>query len=65
MAKSEKALKDLQNLFKKQTELTKQVVAAGKAYASALKADAKPAAKPAKKAPAKRARKPAAPKPKV
>jgi hypothetical protein len=62
MAKSEKALDDLKKLYGKQAALNKDILAAEKAYASALKADvkvtvkpAKAAAKTARKAPAKKA----------
>jgi hypothetical protein len=78
MAKSEKALEDLKKLYGKQATLNKDILAAEKAYAAALKADVKVTVKPAKpakkapakkaaakKAPARRARKPAAAKPKV
>ena len=73
MAKSEKALDDLKKLYGKQAAINKDILDAEKAYASALKADAKVSVKPAKpakkagakKAPARRTRKPAAAKPKV
>jgi hypothetical protein len=70
MAKSEKALEDLKKLYGKQAALNKDILAAEKAYATALKADVKVTVKPAKpakkagakkaaakKAPAKKARK--------
>jgi hypothetical protein len=50
MAKSEKALEDLKKLYGKQASVNKDILAAEKAYASALKADAKVAVKPAKAA---------------
>ncbi|GHV27351.1 hypothetical protein AGMMS4952_08880 [Spirochaetia bacterium] len=55
MAKSEKALDDLKKLYGKQAALNKDILAAEKAYASALKADVKVSVKPAKKAGAKKA----------
>jgi hypothetical protein len=61
MAKSDKALDNLKKLYGEQAALNKKILAAEKAYASELKAEAKAvtkqtiAAKPVKKAGAKKA----------
>jgi hypothetical protein len=57
MAKSDKALEDLKKLYGKQAAINKDILAAEKAYAAELKAEAKvvkPVKAAVKKAPAKK-----------